>query len=148
MLHNLKPAKGSVKSKRRIARGEGSGSGDTAGKGHKGQKARTGAKSKKGFEGGQTPLQRRLPKRGFKNINSVEYTVLNLSNLQLLSEKHNLTDFSIEVMLKKGFIKANNPLKILANGELKTAINVTAHKFSAKAKAMIEAKGGTTNEIQ
>lgn len=148
MLHNLKPAKGSVKGKRRIARGEGSGSGDTAGKGHKGQKSRTGAKTKQGFEGGQTPLQRRLPKRGFKNINNVTYTILNLSNLQLLSDKHGITDFSMEVLLQKGFIKANNPLKILGNGELKSTLKVTAHKFSAKAKASIEAKGGTTTEIK
>lgn len=143
MLHQLKPAKGSNKPNRRIARGEGSGSGDTAGKGHKGQKARTGAKTKKGFEGGQTPLQRRLPKRGFKNVNTVEYTVLNVSNIQTYADKFNTTDFSFQAMVKAGFINKNKPLKILGNGALTSAVQLSAHKVSEKAKQIIESAGGS-----
>jgi large subunit ribosomal protein L15 len=146
-LNNLKPAKGSTKNRKRIARGEGSGSGGTAGKGHKGAKSRSGYKSKRGFEGGQMPLQRRLPKRGFKNPNRVEFRTINLSVLTALAEKNNITEFNFETYRALKLVKASDKIKVLANGELKGALNISAHAFSDKAKEAIEKNSGTTTLI-
>jgi large subunit ribosomal protein L15 len=146
-LSNLKPAAGAVKKSKRVARGQGSGSGGTAGRGHKGAKSRSGYKSKRGFEGGQMPLQRRIPKRGFKNVNRVEYAVINLSQLQELADKHNLTAFDFETFRSLKLISQFDKLKVLANGELNVALQVTANAFSEKAKAAIEAKGGSTQLV-
>jgi large subunit ribosomal protein L15 len=146
-LNNLKPAKGSTKNRKRIARGEGSGSGGTAGKGHKGAKSRSGYKSKRGFEGGQMPLQRRLPKRGFKNPNRVEFRTINLSELTALAEKNNITEFNFETYRALKLVKASDKIKVLANGELKGALNISAHAFSDKAKEAIEKNSGTTTLI-
>ncbi len=146
-LSNLKPAKGAVKKEKRIARGQGSGSGGTAGKGHKGAKSRSGYKTKRGFEGGQMPLQRRIPKRGFKNPNRVEYAVINLAQLQSISEKHNITNFDYETFRALRIISQDELLKVLGTGELNAAITIEAHAFSEKAKSAIEAKGGNTSTI-
>ncbi|MBK9793005.1 MAG: 50S ribosomal protein L15 [Sphingobacteriales bacterium] len=146
-LNNLKPAKGATKNRKRIARGEGSGSGGTAGKGHKGAKSRSGYKSKRGFEGGQMPLQRRIPKRGFKNPNRVEFRTINLAELQSLAEKNNITEFNFETYRTLKLIKASDKIKVLANGELKGALKISAHAFSDKAKEAIEKNSGTTTLI-
>jgi large subunit ribosomal protein L15 len=146
-LNNLKPASGSVKKEKRIARGQGSGHGGTSTRGHKGAKSRSGYKSKIGFEGGQMPLQRRVPKFGFKNINRVEYKVINLDILQSLVEKKNITEFTLEVYSENGLASANDLVKVLGRGELNSAVQVSAHKFSASAKANIEAKGGSVTEL-
>jgi large subunit ribosomal protein L15 len=146
-LNNLKPAEGSVKSRKRIARGQGSGWGGTAGRGHKGAKSRSGYKSKRGFEGGQMPLQRRIPKRGFKNVNRVEYAVINLSQLQHYADKHSITTFDFETFRTLRLISQDEKIKVLANGELKSAISVQAHAFSDKAKAALEEKGGSATTI-
>jgi large subunit ribosomal protein L15 len=143
-LHTLKPASKSTKNKLRKGRGQGSGAGGTSTRGHKGAKSRSGYSQKQGFEGGQMPLQRRIPKFGFKNINRVQYQVINIQTLQELSEKHNIDTFTPEVLAENGLAKKKAPLKILSNGELTAKINVTANAFSAAAKAQIEAKGGTT----
>jgi large subunit ribosomal protein L15 len=146
-LNNLKPASGSVKKEKRIARGQGSGHGGTSTRGHKGAKSRSGYKSKIGFEGGQMPLQRRVPKFGFKNINRVEYKVVNLDIIQNLFEKKNITEFTLEVFSENGLASASDLVKVLGRGELNAAVQVTAHKFSASAKANIEAKGGSVTEL-
>lgn len=146
-LHNLKPAKGSVKKRKRIGRGQGSGFGGTAGRGHKGAQSRSGYKSKRGFEGGQMPLQRRVPKRGFNSPNGTVYTVINLSQLQKLSEKNNITDFDINTLRALKIVSKSEVLKVLGVGSLNTVINVEAHAFSTKAKAEIEAKGGNATVI-
>ena len=146
-LNNLKPAKGATKNRKRIARGEGSGSGGTAGKGHKGAKSRSGYKSKRGFEGGQMPLQRRIPKRGFKNPNRVEFRTINLAELQSITKKNNITEFNFETYRTLKLIKASDKIKVLANGELKGALNISAHAFSDKAKEAIEKNSGTTTLI-
>ncbi len=146
-LSNLKPAKGAVKGRKRIARGQGSGWGGTAGKGHKGAKSRSGYKSKRGFEGGQMPLQRRTPKRGFKNPSRVEYRTINLSALQALADKHSITEFNFETYRKLKLIAASDKIKVLGNGELKSAIQVSGHAFSTKAKEAIEKNGGTATVI-
>lgn len=146
-LSNLKPAEGAVKKEKRIGRGQGSGHGGTSTRGHKGAKSRSGYKTKIGFEGGQMPLQRRVPKFGFKNINRIEYKAVNLAILQNLAENKNITDITFDVLKENGIISKNDLVKILGNGELKTKINVTAHKFSAAAKASIEAQGGSCSEI-
>lgn len=146
-LHNLTPAKGSVKKTKRIARGQGSGHGGTSTRGHKGAKSRSGYSTKIGFEGGQMPLQRRVPKFGFKNINRVEYKAVNLAILQNLAENKGITEISFDVLRENGIISKNDLVKILGNGELKTKINVTAHKFSTAAKASIEAQGGSCSEM-
>lgn len=146
-LSNLKPAKGSIKVRKRIARGQGSGSGGTAGKGHKGAKSRSGYKSKRGFEGGQMPLQRRLPKRGFKNPNRVEFRTINLAELQSLAEKNNITEFNFETYRTLKLVKSSDKIKVLANGELKGALKVSAHAFSEKAKEAIEKNSGTATLI-
>ncbi|MCT4560495.1 MAG: 50S ribosomal protein L15 [Crocinitomicaceae bacterium] len=146
-LHNLTPAKGSVKTGKRIGRGTGSGRGGTSTRGHKGAKSRSGYSKKIGFEGGQMPLQRRVPKFGFKNINRVEYKAINLDIIQNLIDKKNVTEINPEVLKANGLVGNNELVKILGRGELKGKINVTAHKFSATAKASIEAQGGDCSEI-
>ncbi|MCX7875904.1 MAG: 50S ribosomal protein L15 [Melioribacteraceae bacterium] len=151
ILSNLKPAKGSNKKVKRIGRGEGSGHGGTATRGENGQRSRSGAKYKIWFEGGQMPLQRRVPKRGFKSPFRIEYQVVNVGNLQKLIDDKKVEDGVINAvsLYKNGIIsKANAPFKILGNGELKAKLNVEAHKFSASAKQKIEAVGGTTKEIK
>jgi large subunit ribosomal protein L15 len=146
-LHNLTPAGGSVKKGKRIARGQGSGHGGTSTRGHKGAKSRSGYSKKIGFEGGQMPLQRRVPKFGFKNINRVEYKGVNLDIIQSLIERKNVTEINPEVLRDNGIISRNDLVKILGRGELKSTINVTAHKFSSSAKAVIEGQGGVCSEI-
>jgi large subunit ribosomal protein L15 len=146
-LNNLKPASGSVKKEKRIARGQGSGHGGTSTRGHKGAKSRSGYKSKIGFEGGQMPLQRRVPKFGFKNINRVEYKVINLDVIQNLVDKKNITEFTLDVYSENGLASGNDLVKVLGRGELNSAVKVTAHKFSASAKTNIESKGGSVTEL-
>jgi large subunit ribosomal protein L15 len=145
-LHNLTPAEGSVKAKRgRLGRGEGSGKGGTATKGHKGSKARSGYKSKRAFEGGQMPLQMRLPKRGFKNINNVTYVGINVSRLQEIFENYGITEITKLSLYNEGFINRGEKVKILGNGEISVKLNVNVDAYSATAKAKIEAAGGTIN---
>lgn len=146
-LHNLTPAKGSTKNRKRIARGQGSGRGGTSTRGHKGAKSRSGYSKKVGFEGGQMPLQRRVPKFGFKNINRVEYKAINLDIIQSLIDRKNVTEINLTVLQENGLCSKNELVKILGRGELKTKIDVTAHKFSATAKAAIEGQGGNCSEI-
>jgi large subunit ribosomal protein L15 len=142
-LHNLKPAKGSVKAGKRIGRGEGSGKGGTATRGHKGAKSRSGYSKKLGFEGGQMPLQRRVPKFGFKNINRKEYQGINLDTLQKLVDKGRIKDnVTLEVLIENGLAGKNDLVKIMGRGELKAKLNITVHKFTATAKAAIEKAGG------
>ena len=142
-LHNLKPAKGSVKNGKRIARGEGSGKGGTSTRGHKGQKSRSGYSRKIGFEGGQMPLQRRVPKFGFTNINRKEYTGINLDKLQALVDSGKITDtVDLDILVANRLAGKNDLVKILGRGELKAGLNITVHKFTATAKAAIEAAGG------
>jgi large subunit ribosomal protein L15 len=142
-LHNLKPAKGSVKAGKRIGRGEGSGKGGTATRGHKGAKSRSGYSKKLGFEGGQMPLQRRVPKFGFKNINRKEYQGINLDTLQTLVDEGRIKDnVTLEVLIENGLAGKNDLVKILGRGELKAKLNITVHKFTATAKAAIEKAGG------
>ena len=141
-LNNLTPANGSVHSEKRVGRGPGSGLGKTAGRGSNGAKSRSGYARKIGFEGGQMPIYRILPKRGFKNINRVEYNAINVSTLQKLAEK-NITDINLEVLVNNGLAKKRDLIAILAQGELTAKVNVTADKFSAKAKEAIEKVGGT-----
>jgi large subunit ribosomal protein L15 len=142
-LHNLKPAKGSVKSGKRIARGEGSGHGGTSTRGHKGAKSRSGYSRKIGFEGGQMPLQRRVPKFGFTNINRKEYVGINLDKLQTLVDNGTITDtVNLDILVANRLAGKNDLVKILGRGELKAKLNVTVHKFTASAKAAIEAAGG------
>jgi large subunit ribosomal protein L15 len=144
-LHNLTPAEGSVKKGKRIARGEGSGHGGTATRGHKGQKSRSGYSRKIGFEGGQMPLQRRVPKFGFTNINRKEYQGINLDKLQSLVDSGVITDtVNLENLVAIGLAGKNELVKILGGGELKAKLNITVHKFTATAKAAIEAAGGET----
>ena len=143
-LNELSPGDGAKKTAKRVGRGIGSGFGKTAGRGHKGQKSRAGGFHKVGFEGGQMPLQRRLPKFGFKNINRVEYSGINLDVIQNLVDKYTLTDINLGVLVDKGLVSKRELVKILGRGELKSKVNVSAHAFSASAKSAIEAKGGTT----
>src|SRR5210317_424849 len=148
-LNNLKPAAGSVKSQgKRIGRGQGSGKGGTATKGHKGQKSRSGYSRKIGFEGGQMPLQRRVPKFGFKNINRKEYVGVNLNKLQELVDNKKITDtVTLDVLVENRLARRNDLVKILGNGELTAKLNVTVHKFTATAKAAIEKAGGTAETL-
>ena len=147
-LNNLTPAAGSVKTAKRIGRGAGSGLGGTSTRGHKGAKSRSGYSKKIGFEGGQMPMQRRLPKFGFKNINRVEYVGINLDTLNAIAEAKNITDFNLEVLMQNGLISGKDRIKILGRGELAKAVNVTAHAFSAAAKKAIEDKGGVATVIE
>ncbi|WDF69349.1 50S ribosomal protein L15 [Sphingobacterium oryzagri] len=142
-LSNLRPAKGAVKNKKRIGRGQGSGRGGTSTRGHKGAGSRSGTSTKIGFEGGQMPLQRRVPKFGFKNINRVEYVGVNLDVLQALVEKHNLTVVDFEALRTHGLASKNDLIKILGRGELSAKVEVSAHAFSASAEKAIEAAGGS-----
>lgn len=146
-LSNLKPAKGSVKNKKRVGRGEGSTRGGTSTRGHKGAKSRSGYSKKIGFEGGQMPLQRRVPKYGFKNHNRVEYKPLNLDILQNLADQKKLTEIDPEVLRSNGLVSKNSKIKILGRGELKAKLTVKAHSFSATAKEAIEKNGGTAENI-
>lgn len=141
-LSNLKPAEGSTKSKKRIGRGPGSGLGGTSTRGHKGAKSRSGYKKKIGFEGGQMPLQRRLPKFGFKNINRVEYKAINLDTLQALAESKKIEKIDIAALIDAGFVSNKQLVKILGKGTLTVKIDVEAHAFSKSAEAAITALGG------
>lgn len=142
-LNNLKPASGSTKNRKRIARGEGSGHGGTSTRGHKGAKSRSGYKSKIGFEGGQMPLQRRVPKFGFRNINRVEYHGINLDTLQTLVDEGKTTDkIDLSILVANGLADKNDRIKILGRGELKAKLSIEAHGFSKTAQAAIEAQGG------
>ena len=147
-LSNLKPANGSIKHSKRIGRGAGSGKGGTATRGNKGAKARSGYHQKVGFEGGQMPLYRRVPKFGFKNLNRVEYVGINLDTISALAEAKNITDFNIDVLKQNGLISGKDMIKILGRGELTKAVNVSAHAFSAAAKKAIEDKGGVATVIE
>ena len=142
-LHDLKPAVGSNKKKRRIGRGPGSGKGGTSTRGHKGAKSRSGYKQKVGFEGGQMPLQRRVPKGGFKNINRVEYKAINVAVLETLAEKNNLEKITVADLLQAGMVRKNQLIKILGQGQLTRKIEVEAHAFSKKAEEIITAAGGS-----
>lgn len=141
-LSNLRPAEGSSKSRKRIGRGPGSGLGGTSTRGHKGAKSRSGYSRKIGFEGGQMPLQRRLPKFGFRNPNRVEYLPFNLDSLSEFAQVNNLTAITVEDLVRAGRVHKNDLVKILGNGEITTALSVTAHAFSASAKEAIERAGG------
>lgn len=147
-LSSLKPAKGSVKTNYRRGRGQGSGGGGTATRGHKGAQSRSGHSYKRGFEGGQMPLQRRLPKFGFKNINRVEFTGVNLDSLQKLVDKTKATEINLELLVANGLANKNDLVKILGRGELKSKVNVNIHAFTASAKKAIEEKGGTATEVK
>jgi large subunit ribosomal protein L15 len=144
-LSNLKPAKGSTKKVKRIGRGQGSGHGGTSTRGHKGAQSRSGYSRKAGFEGGQMPLVRRVPKFGFKNFNRVEYKGINLDVLAAVAEKMNLTVITPTVLVESGLVSKNDRIKILGRGELKAKLEVTAHGFSATAKKAIEEVGGVAN---
>ena len=146
-LHNLKPAAGSTKTRKRIGRGPGSGMGGTSTRGHKGAKQRSGYSKKIGFEGGQMPLQRRLPKHGFKNINRVEYKAINIATIQALAEAKNLEKVGIEELIAAGFVSSKHLVKVLGNGELTKKVDVVAHAFSKSAEAAIQAAGCTATKI-
>ena len=146
-LHNLKPAVGSVRNKKRIARGQGSGRGGTSTRGHKGAKSRSGYKTKRAFEGGQMPLQMRLPKRGFKNPNRVDYVPINVERLGEIAAKYNLKEITVENLKEHRIIRRTDKVKVLGRGELKTTINVSVHACSASAKEVIEKQGGSVNLV-
>ena len=146
-LNNLKPAAGSTHSRRRIGRGPGSGLGGTSTRGHKGAKARSGYKNKIGFEGGQMPLQRRLPKFGFKNFNRVEYKAVNLETIQVLAESKKLSKVSVADLIEAGFVKAGQLVKVLGNGALTVKVDVEANAFSKSAEAAIQAVGGNATKL-
>ena len=146
-LSSLKPAAGSTHREKRIGRGQGSGKGGTSTRGHKGAKSRSGYHTKIGFEGGQMPLQRRLPKFGFKNINRVEYKAVNLDTIQALADAKNLTKVGINDLIEAGFISSNQLVKVLGNGSLTTKLDVEANAFSKSAVAAIEAVGGNAVKL-
>ena len=146
-LSNLKPAKGSVQKDKRLGRGQGSGKGGTATRGHKGQKSRSGYSKRIGFEGGQMPLQRRVPKHGFKNINRKEYKAVNLSTLEELSERKKLTKIDVQTLMDAGLASRNDQVKILGNGKLTKKLEVKAHAFSATAQKAIEELEGSIEKI-
>ncbi len=146
-LYTLTPNEGSTKNRKRIGRGTGSGRGGTSTRGHKGAKSRSGYKSKIGFEGGQMPLQRRVPKFGFKSLNKVEFKPVNLDTLQALSEQYTLTAINLEALVSHGIASKNDKIKILGGGQLTAKLDVTAHQFSASAVEAIEKLGGTVNKI-
>lgn len=147
-LSNLRPAEGSTKTRKRIGRGPGSGLGGTSTRGHKGAKSRSGYSKKIGFEGGQMPIQRRLPKFGFKNINRVEFKAINLDVLQRLADAKQLTKIDIQTLVEAGFVSTNQLVKILGNGAVTSKIDVEAHAFSKTAEAAIEAVGGTVTKLK
>ena len=146
-VHTLKPAEGSTKSVKRIGRGQGSGRGGTSTRGHKGAKSRSGYSQKIGFEGGQMPLQRRVPKFGFKNRFRVAYKGVNLDTLQSLSEKLKKDKIDVQVLIENGVVGKNELVKILGRGELSAKLNVTAHAFSATAAEAIEKSGGSISKL-
>ncbi len=146
-LYNLKPAEGSTHNSKRVGRGYGSGKGRTSTRGHKGAKARSGYKKKIGFEGGQMPLQRRLPKFGFKNINRVEYKAINIGLIQALADNLGVSKIGIEELINAGFVNKKQLVKVLGNGEITSKLEVVAHAFSAKAEAAITEKGGTVTKL-
>jgi large subunit ribosomal protein L15 len=146
-LHTLKPAKGSTKSRKRIGRGQGSGKGGTSTRGHKGAKSRSGYSQKLGFEGGQMPLQRRVPKFGFRNINRVEYKAINLVDIQQLADKLNTDSVSVDLLVENGLVGKKDVVKVLGTGELTSKLSVSAHKFSASAAAAIKKAGGSVNKL-
>ncbi len=147
-LHNLKPASGSLGRKKRRGRGQGSTDGGTAARGHKGAKSRSGYKQKKGFEGGQMPLQRRMPKVGFNNIFRVEYTALNLGRIQSIVDIYGMTDISVDSLRSNGLLKKRELVKILGAGELKSKVNVSVHAISESAKGKIESLGGSVTIVK
>lgn len=146
-LSNLQPAQGSVKTRKRIGRGTGSGRGGTSTRGHKGDKARSGSKEKRHFEGGQTPMQRRLPKRGFQNVNRVEYVPLNLGKLEDLVKKTGQGVLDVQALVAAGVAKASDRIKVLGNGKLTSKVNIKVHAISASAQAAIEAAGGSVELV-
>ena len=146
-LHNIKPAAGSTFTKKRLGRGEGSGSAGTAGRGHKGQKSRSGYSKKIGFEGGQMPLQRRVPKFGFTNPNRVEYRAINLDIIQGLIDEKKVTEINLDVLMQNGLAGKHDLVKVLGRGTLTASIKVSAHKFSASASAAIEAACGSVETL-
>lgn len=146
-LHSLKPAEGSTHTRRRIGRGPGSGLGGTSTRGHKGAKARSGYKKKIGFEGGQMPLQRRVPKSGFKNINRVEYKAINLDVIQALAETKNLSTVTLDSYVEAGFVSKNQLVKVLGNGALTRKLDIEANAFSKSAEEAIKALGGNATKI-
>src|SRR5215211_1869435 len=147
-LHNLRPAKGAVHKEKRLGRGEASGHGGTSTKGNKGGQSRAGYKSKRAHEGGQMPIQRRIPKRGFKNINRVEYKVFNLGQIDNLIEKYGIQEFSLENLYTNGLISQTDKVKILGNGELKAKLAFKVNGVSEKAKGAIEAAGGSVEVVK
>jgi large subunit ribosomal protein L15 len=147
-LHNLKPAEGSTHKQKRLGRGEASGKGGTSTKGNKGGQSRAGYKSKMGHEGGQMPIQRRVPKRGFKNNNRIEFKVFNLGQIDQLVEKYGFTEFSLENLYINGLISRTDRVKVLANGELKAKLTFKVNAASDKAKAAVEASGGTLEIVK
>ena len=146
-LSNLRPAEGSVRAKKRIGRGPGSGLGGTSTRGHKGAKSRSGYSKKIGFEGGQMPLQRRVPKFGFKNINRIEYKAINLDTIQSLADAKQLTKVGLDDLKAAGFVSSKHLVKILGNGSLTTKLDIEAHAFSKSAVAAIEALGGNAVKL-
>ncbi len=146
-LSNLRPASGSVKKEKRIGRGTGSGRGGTSTRGHKGDKARSGAKEKRHFEGGQTPMQRRLPKRGFQNINRVEYVPINLGKLEDLVKKTGNSALDVQAFVAAGVAKSSDRIKVLGNGKITSKVNIKVHAISASAKAAVEAAGGSVELV-
>jgi len=146
-LSNLKPAEGSTQQRKRVGRGQGSGRGGTSTRGHKGAKSRSGYSRKIGFEGGQMPLQRRVPKFGFTNINRKEFKGINLDTIQQLVETKKVKEITTEILVQNGLAAKKDLIKILGRGELKTKLNVTVHAFSKTAKTAIEAAGGTANTL-
>ena len=147
-LHNLQPAEGSVHKQKRLGRGEASGKGGTSTKGNKGGQSRAGYKSKMAHEGGQMPIQRRLPKRGFKNNNRIEYKVFNLGQIDGLAETYEISEFSTENLYLNGLIRKSDKVKILGNGELTTKLNFKVNAISESAKAAIEAAGGSVEILK
>jgi len=147
-LHNLRPAQGATHSEKRLGRGEASGKGGTSTKGNKGGQSRAGYKSKMAFEGGQMPIQRRIPKRGFKNPDRVEYKVLNLGQIDQIVEKYGLTEISPENLYINGLLSQTDLIKVLGNGELKSKVTFKVNAISAKAKAAVEAVGGTVEIVK
>jgi len=147
-LHSLKPAKGATHKEKRLGRGEASGKGGTSTKGNKGGQSRAGYKSKKAFEGGQMPIQRRIPKRGFTNINRVEYKVINIGKVDYYAEKYGITEFSLSNLYINGLISQTDSVKILGNGELKGSYTFKVNAVSAKAKSAIEAAGGSVEIVK
>ena len=146
-LGSLKPAAGSVRKNKRIARGQGSGRGGTSTRGHKGAKSRSGYSRKEGFEGGQMPLQRRVPKFGFRNPSRVAYKPINLEDIEALANKSKASEITVELLSENGLIAKNDKVKVLGRGELKAKVSVKAHKFSESAKAAIEKAGGSAVEL-